>query len=49
MPQTVNRILEDWLEDLQALSSPAFITSIAEAREDRRAGRVVSLEELLAS
>ena len=46
--ETVTRALEDRLEDLQALSSPTFKASIAEAREDRRAGRVISLEELLA-
>src|SRR6202035_925689 len=36
---TVRRTMEDYLEDLQALSSPTYVDSIAEAREDYRAGR----------
>jgi PHD/YefM family antitoxin component YafN of YafNO toxin-antitoxin module len=44
---TVRRTMEDYLEDLQALSSPAYVQSITEAREDFRAGRTVSLEEVL--
>lgn len=44
---TVRGTLEDELEDLRAVSSPSYLRSIEEAREDARAGRVVSLEELL--
>jgi len=44
---TVEQTLEDKLEDLQALSSRSFLHSIEEAREDFRAGRVTSLDDLL--
>ncbi|MCP3959772.1 MAG: hypothetical protein GY719_18140 [bacterium] len=40
---TVEQTLEDKLEDLQALSSPSFLRSIEEAREDYREGRVTPL------
>jgi len=39
--------LEDWLEDLEALLSRSFMTSIEEAREDYKEDRVKSLEEVL--
>lgn len=40
------RSLEDSLEDLRALVSCGYRESVAEAREDRRAGRVRRLDEL---
>lgn len=43
---TVEQTLDDKLEDLIALSSRAFVSSIEEAREDYRAGRVTPLDEL---
>jgi hypothetical protein len=42
----VRRTMDDYLEDLQALASPGYRASIAEAREDYRAGRVERLEDL---
>ncbi|MFL6194828.1 MAG: hypothetical protein ACJ75H_11700 [Thermoanaerobaculia bacterium] len=42
---TVRQTLEDCLEDLQALASPAYLASIEEAREDARQGRTVRLED----
>lgn len=44
---TVEQTLEDKLEDLQALSSPSYLRSIEEAREDFRAGRVTALDDLI--
>ena len=44
---TVRRTLENYLEDLQALSSSSYLDSIAEAREDNRQGRTVPLEDLM--
>jgi PHD/YefM family antitoxin component YafN of YafNO toxin-antitoxin module len=44
---TVEEVIEDRLEDLQALSSTAYLRSVAEAREDYKAGRVVSLDEIM--
>jgi multidrug efflux pump subunit AcrA (membrane-fusion protein) len=44
---TVEDVLEDRLEDLQALSSAAYLRSVAEAREVYKAGRVVSLDEIM--
>jgi hypothetical protein len=43
----VRATLENYIEDLQALASPAYLDSIAEAREDYRQGKTVSLEDLL--
>lgn len=36
----------DFFEDLLALSSPKYLKSIQEAREDYRAGRVKTFEEV---
>jgi hypothetical protein len=44
---TVRQTLENYLEDVQGLSSVAYLDSIAEAREDYRQGRTVSLEDLM--
>ncbi|MBW8873703.1 MAG: hypothetical protein JF614_01970 [Acidobacteria bacterium] len=43
---TVRATLEDLIEDLQALASPEYLDSIAEAREDYRQGKTVPLEDL---
>ncbi len=43
---TVDRAIEDKLEDFQALSSKSFLRSIEEAREDYREGRVTRPPEL---
>jgi len=45
--ETVREVLEDWLEDLEALLSRSYVASVEEAREDYREGRVKSLEEVL--
>jgi hypothetical protein len=45
--ETVRQTLEDYLEDLQALASPAYLASIEEAREDRREGRAVRLKDVI--
>ena len=44
---TVEEAVDEKLEDLQALSSRAYLQSIEEARTDARAGRLTLLEELL--
>lgn len=44
---TVRRTLENYVEDLQALSSASYLDSIQEAREDYRHGRTVPIEDLL--
>ena len=44
--ETVQEAVEDAIEDLVGLSSAAYLESIREAREDARAGRVVSLDDL---
>ncbi len=43
---TIRESMEDLLEDLTALSSKEYLTSIREAREDYKHGRVKSLEEI---
>lgn len=42
----VRRTLEGYLEDLEALASRPYLSSVAEAREDYRAGRVERLDDL---
>ena len=44
---TVRRTLENYVEDLQALSSASYLDSIQESREDYRHGRTVPIEDLL--
>ena len=44
---TVRQALENYLEDLQALSSPSYLKAIEEAREDIRQGRTIPIEDLL--
>ena len=44
--EAVSRVLEEYLEDLIALSNPRFIESIKKAREEYRRGDYKSLEEL---
>lgn len=44
---TVEQTLDDKMEDLQALSSPSYLRSVEEAREDFQRGRVTSLDDLL--
>ena len=43
---TIRESMEDLLEDLTALSSKEYLSSIREAREDYKHGRVKSLEEI---
>ncbi len=45
--KTVEEVLEDYFEDLIALSSKKFINSIKKAREDYRKGKVKSMEDVL--
>ena len=44
---TVRGVLEDLIEDIQALSSDEYLRSIEEARNDYKEGKVKSLEELV--
>lgn len=44
--EAVSRVIEEFLEDIIALSSPRFIESIRRAREEYRCGEYVDLEEL---
>jgi len=43
---TMRTTLNDLIEDVSALSSPKYLESIEEARNDYREGRVKHLEEL---
>jgi len=43
---SVRESMEDLLEDLTALSSKEYLTSIREAREDYKHGQVKSIEEI---
>ena len=43
---TVRAAMEDFLEDMQALSSPEYLNSIKKAREDYKRGRVKRFEEV---
>ena len=43
---TMRATLKDLIEDMSALSSPEYLKSIEEARNDYRGGRVKHLEEL---
>lgn len=45
--ETVTESMQDVLEDWQALNSPEFLSSVAEARGDYQAGRVTPLEDIL--
>jgi len=42
---TVQETIEDYLEDIKALSSKDYINSIKEAREDYKAGDYKNLDE----
>jgi len=44
--EAVSRIIEEFLEDIIALSNPGFIESIRRAREEYRRGEYMDLEEL---
>jgi len=43
----VHETMEDFLEDLKALSSKDYVNSIREAREDYKAGDVKDFNEVL--
>jgi hypothetical protein len=43
--KTVQEALEDYLEDLRALSSRDYINSVKEAREDYKAGDYKNFDE----
>jgi hypothetical protein len=43
---TVKEAMEDLIEDILALSSPGYLRSIEQARNDYKEGKVKSLEEL---
>jgi hypothetical protein len=43
---TVAEAMQEWMEDLQALNNPTYLASIEAARDDYRAGRVKSFEEV---
>lgn len=44
--KTVRETIEDYLEDLKALSSNEYIASIAEAREDYKKGNIKNYDEI---
>lgn len=44
--KTVQETIEDYLEDLKALSSKDYINSIREAREDYKAGDYKDIDEV---
>jgi predicted DNA-binding protein len=43
---TVQEAMEDYLEDLEALSSKDYLSSIREAREDYKSGEFKNLDEI---
>ena len=43
--KTVQETMEDYLEDLKALSSKDYINSVKEAREDYKAGNYKNFDE----
>jgi len=43
--KTVQEAMEDYLEDIKALSSKDYINSIKEAREDYKAGNYKNYDE----
>lgn len=43
---TVAEAMQEWMEDLQALNNPTYLASIEATRNDYRAGRVKSFEEV---
>lgn len=45
----VKEAMEDILEDLVALSSPEFLASIKEAREDYEKGKLKSFKEVFSN
>ncbi|MDZ7623378.1 MAG: hypothetical protein U5J96_02885 [Ignavibacteriaceae bacterium] len=45
--KTVQKTIEDYLEDLKALSSQDYLNSIREAREDYKAGDYKDFDEVL--
>jgi len=44
--ESVKDILENLFEDIEASQSKSYLNSIREAREDYKAGRVTSLDDL---
>lgn len=44
---TVQETIEDYLEDIKALSSKEYLSSIREAREDYKAGDYKNIDEVL--
>ncbi len=44
---TVQETIEEYLEDLRALSSNDYINSIREAREDYKAGNFKNFDDVL--
>jgi len=43
---TVRRTIEDYLENLEALSSESYLESIREARQDYQTGALTNLADL---
>ena len=43
--KTVQQAIEDYLEDLKALSSKDYVNSIREAREDYKTGEYKNFDE----
>lgn len=44
--KTVKETMEDYLEDLRAVSSKEYINSIAEARDDYKKGNLKDFDEI---
>ncbi|MCL4551792.1 MAG: hypothetical protein M1495_24855 [Bacteroidetes bacterium] len=44
--ESVVESIQDYFENLEALSSNSYLKSIKEAREEYRAGKTVNLEDL---
>ncbi len=44
--ESVKDVIENLLEDIEASQSKSYLNSIREAREDYKAGRLTSLDDL---
>jgi hypothetical protein len=44
--ESIKDVIENLLEDIEASQSKSYLDSIREAREDYKAGRITSLDDL---
>ncbi|MDP3149901.1 MAG: hypothetical protein Q8N83_12300 [Ignavibacteria bacterium] len=44
--ETVKETMEEVIENMEALSSPSFLSAVNEAREEYKAGKTTKLEDM---